>query len=101
VAKIARLFGEAELAASAAPDAVLDALARVCRAHDGAAGPLSDTCIHLGDEATGYGTRSSTLLWLGEPGARCEWRYADGPPCETAYEDRTGILHELGLGARS
>ena len=84
-----------------APDEVLEALADICRAHDGSDGPLSDTCIHLGDEATGYGTRSSTLLWLGEPGTRSEWRFAEGPPCETTYEDCSRILHELGLGARS
>jgi uncharacterized protein with NRDE domain len=98
VPKIDRLHTKAARAAAAGPEAVLDELAAVCRAHDGADGPLSDTCIHLGDEASEYGTRSSTLLWLGEPGARSEWRYADGPPCETAYEDRSDVLHELGLG---
>jgi len=101
VAKIDRLHAQAERAVAAGPGDVLDGLAAICRAHDGGDGPRSDTCIHLGDEATGYGTRSSTLLWLGEPGARSEWRYADGPPCETAYEDRSDVLHELGLGARS
>ena len=101
VPKIDRLTRSAERAARAEPDAVLDELAVICRAHDGRDGPLSDTCIHLGDGASGYGTRSSTLLWLGEPGMRSEWRFADGPPCETEYEDRSRLLHELGLGARS
>jgi len=101
VAKVARLHGKAARAASAGPDTVLDELAAVCRSHDGDDGPLSDTCIHVGDQATGYGTRSSTLLWLGAPGVRSEWRYADGPPCQTAYEDRSRVLHELGLGAWS
>lgn len=101
VAKIDRLSGQAARAAGAGPEGVLDALAAICRAHDGSDGPLSDTCIHLGDEASGYGTKSSTLLRLGEPGMRSEWRYADGPPCQTAYEDRSDVLHELGLGARS
>ena len=101
VAKIDRLLGRAEQAACAEPDAVLNELAAICRGHDGSDGPLSDTCIHLGDEASGYGTRSSTLLSLGEPGMRSEWHFAEGPPCETAYEDRSRLLHELGLGVRS
>jgi len=98
VPKIDRLMRRAERAARAEPEAVLDELAAICRAHDGSDGPLSDTCIHVGDDASGYGTRSSTLLWLGEPGLRSEWRFADGPPCETVYEDRSRLLHELGLG---
>jgi hypothetical protein len=101
VAKIDRLHVQAARAAAAGPDGVLDALAAVCRAHDGGDGPLADTCIHLGDEVSGYGTKSSTLLRLGEPGTRSEWRWADGSPCQTAYEDRSDVLHELGLGARS
>lgn len=101
VAKIGRLLAKAERAATAEPEAVLDELAAICRGHDGSDGPLSDTCIHLGDEARGYGTRSSTLLWLGRPGTRSEWRFADGPPCETAYEDRSRLLHELGFTAGS
>lgn len=36
-------------------------------------------CVH-GD---GYGTRSSSLIALGEAGASYE--FADGPPCEVAY----------------
>jgi uncharacterized protein with NRDE domain len=36
-------------------------------------------CVH-GD---GYGTRSSSLVQLGEDGG---YWFADGPPCETAYE---------------
>jgi len=36
-------------------------------------------CVH-GD---GFGTQSSSLLTLGADGP--DWRYADGPPCETAY----------------
>ena len=33
----------------------------------------------------GFGTRSSSLVEIGEGGTR--YRYADGPPCETAYRD--------------
>jgi len=94
VPKVDRLLRRAERAAREQPGDVLDALADVCRGHDGGNGPLSDTCIHAG----GYGTRSSTLLWLGEPATRSEWRFADGPPCTTAYDDVSHLLHELGLG---
>jgi len=38
-------------------------------------------CVH-GD---GFGTRSSSLIAIGESGAT--YRFADGPPCETDYED--------------
>ena len=38
-------------------------------------------CIH-GD---GFGTRSSSVITLGEGGAY--YRFADGPPCETPYRD--------------
>ncbi|MFB6121065.1 MAG: NRDE family protein [Halobacteriaceae archaeon] len=55
-------------------DAWRDRAAEILRDHDYA------FCVH-GD---GYGTQSSSLLSLGPDGA--DWRYADGPPCETAYE---------------
>lgn len=38
-------------------------------------------CVHA-DE---YGTRSSSLIRMGVDGSR-EYRFADGPPCETTYE---------------
>lgn len=100
VPKVGRLMEQAEAAAQGAPEELLSRLAGICRSHDGTDGPLSDTCIHLGHER-GYGTRSSTLLWLGEPGTRSEWRFAEGAPCETAYEDRSELLHELGFSAQS
>ncbi|MXR52136.1 hypothetical protein GRX03_11060 [Halovenus sp. WSH3] len=37
-------------------------------------------CIHREQ----FGTRSSSLLYVGE--AETRYRYADGPPCETAFE---------------
>jgi uncharacterized protein with NRDE domain len=50
---------------------------------DRASGAISDhdfgVCIH-GD---GFGTRSSSLVRLGETRA---YEFADGPPCETAFE---------------
>ncbi len=95
VPKVGRLMERSEQAAQAAPQDLLEELAAICRAHDGSAGPLDDTCIHAG----GYGTRSSTLLWLGEPGTRSEWRFAEGAPCENEYEDCSHLLHELGIGS--
>ena len=50
---------------------------------DRAGAALSDhsygVCIH----GEGFGTRSSSLLSIGSEGA--SYRFADGPPCETAY----------------
>jgi uncharacterized protein with NRDE domain len=50
---------------------------------DRAATVLADhefgVCLH----ENGYGTRSSSLIRLGD---RDEYRFAPGPPCETAYE---------------
>lgn len=95
--KVARQRLAAGRAAAGSPERVLDALAEVCRGHLEAgvdragAGPLADTCIHAG----GYGTRSSTLLVLGE-GDLAALRYADGPPCRVPYEDFTHLLHGLG-----
>jgi uncharacterized protein with NRDE domain len=57
---------------------------------DRAADALGDhdvgVCVH-GD---GFGTRSSSLVTVGDG---VEYLYADGPPCETAYEriDATGL----------
>jgi uncharacterized protein with NRDE domain len=92
--KVGRLLESAEAAAQLPPERLLDALAAVCRSHTGGGGPLGDACIH----ADGYGTRSSTLLSLGEPGASAFW-FADGPPCRTPYEDFTPLLHGLQRGA--
>ena len=92
--KVGRLLESAKAAAELPSERLLGALAAVCRSHAGGGGPLGDACIH----ADGYGTRSSTLLRLGEPGASAFW-FADGPPCRTPYEDFTPLLHELHRGA--
>ncbi len=70
-------------------DADFDGLAEICRTH-ATAGPLESTCVHAG----AYGTRSSTLLRLGD---RPSLLYADGAPCETPYRDLTPLLHDLGI----
>lgn len=53
---------------------------------DRAAGVISDhtygVCVHR--EGENFGTRSSSLIALGEDGGAYE--FADGPPCETPYE---------------
>jgi uncharacterized protein with NRDE domain len=78
------------------PDEVLDGLAHLCRSHDavGPRGPLDALCVHT----PSYGTRSSTLLRLGEGGlddSSSVLRFADGAPCENTYEDHTALLHRL------
>ncbi|MEN8182014.1 MAG: NRDE family protein [Myxococcota bacterium] len=93
VPKVARLLEEAGHAARLPGDAKLEALAEILRAHRGGPEPLGHTCIH----ARGYGTRSSTLLRLG-PEAEAAWWFADGPPCQTRYEDYSHLLHQLDRG---
>lgn len=85
--KLARI--RRELAGGAPSDTSFDGLAGICRTH-AFAGPLESTCVHAG----AYGTRSSTLLRLGDDPAL---HYADGAPCEAPYRDLTPLLHDLGI----
>lgn len=101
-AKVARLLERAEAAAERAPEERLEAVASICRSHEGPGGPLGSPCVHAGS----YGTRSSTLLRLARDPARTVLRHADGPPCETAHDDHTALLRELhresqGTGAEA
>jgi hypothetical protein len=99
--KVARTLRRAEKIAAAGSREAPEALAALCRRHDGATGPLDDVCIHTGS----YGTRSSTLLRRGLAREADLLRFAGGPPCENEYEDRTTLLRELdreaGDGARA
>ena len=95
-AKLAALDCEAERAAGAGADLVLEALAEICRSHGGNGGVLDDTCVHAGD----YGTRSSTLLRLGDTQRDDVFRYADGAPCRTEYDDFTPLLGDLRRESR-
>ena len=95
IPKIARLIDRAESAAVGPPEALLPALAAVCRGHDGAS-PRDAACIHAGR----YGTRSSALLRLGVHGTEGELWFADGPPCEAPYQDFSPLLRALGHGVR-
>jgi len=60
-----------------AADEWLERAASVVRDHE------YGVCVHRED--LNFGTRSSSLLLLGDDGTAV-YRYADGPPCETAYE---------------
>jgi uncharacterized protein with NRDE domain len=95
VPKIARLIDRAESAAAGPPEALLPALAAVCRGHEGAS-PREAACIHAGS----YGTCSSTLLRLGTDRTGGELWFADGPPCEAPYQDFSPLLRALGHGVR-
>jgi len=55
--------------------------------------PLSSVCVHV--EAFAYGTRSSTILALGE---RPLLLFADGPPCTTPFVDRSELVRSLQRG---
>lgn len=55
--------------------------------------PFDGTCVHA--DWLGYGTRSSMLLKLGEPGLGGRMLFADGPPCRTEFADQTHLLTAL------
>ncbi|PSQ44197.1 hypothetical protein BRD17_04710 [Halobacteriales archaeon SW_7_68_16] len=61
---------------------------------DRAAAVLADhefgVCLHR----DGFGTRSCSLLAIGEAGVT--YRYADGPPCETPFDDAPGLAVDPG-----
>jgi uncharacterized protein with NRDE domain len=90
--KLERLRRRAEHASDAPEHSLLDALADVCRDHDGD-GAFDAACVHSGS----YGTRSSTLLRLGGAGGG-ELRFAAGAPCQNPYLDFTALLRELDSG---
>jgi uncharacterized protein with NRDE domain len=92
VPKVGRLMAEARAAAALPVDAVLGFLGGVCGRHEGTPRPLDETCIHT----SVYGTRSSTLLALGEQERDDALRFSDGPPCSAPYLDFTHLLRELG-----
>ena len=90
--KLARLRADAERAASAPAGSLFEALAAVCRSHEGD-GELDRACVHAGS----YATRSSTLLSVGKAGGDT-LLYSDGAPCQSAYRDFTPLLVELDRG---
>ena len=79
-----------DLCAAGVPDTA--ALAAILGRHpDPGEDPLFAPCVHL--TGAPYGTRSSTLLWLGPDEARMA--HADGPPCRTPYDDLTALLRAV------
>jgi hypothetical protein len=70
-----------------------ESLARLLSLH--AADALGGTCVHLPE--LGYGTRSSAQLWLASPLESSRLLWAEGPPCNVAYEDRGDLLRALGV----
>ncbi len=82
---------------------LFEGLARICREHEdeeGLASPFEATCVHIKAPGEGdrYGTRSSMLLELSDdPGSSRLWA-TEGAPCRHAFENRTSLLKDLGLG---
>jgi uncharacterized protein with NRDE domain len=89
--KLAALDREVRRATEADADRVLDVLMEICASHGGNGDVLGDACVHAG----AYGTRSSTLLRIGESPKDDVLKYADGAPCCTGYDDFTPLLHDL------
>jgi len=95
--KLRRLHERVARVASGPAEDVLPGLAAACRDHQpGERGPLDALCVHT----PLYGTRSSVLLRLdaGVENPRNVFRYAEGAPCESEYEDFTPLLRDLGRG---
>lgn len=75
-------------------DALVEGLARVLRGHDVPDGPADEArplalgapCVHAGP----YGTRSSSITVV-PPAGRPRVLFADGPPCQAAFEDRSAL----------
>jgi uncharacterized protein with NRDE domain len=90
--KIARISKQlAGMALDGPFERLFRALADLLGSHGDAETPLEHVCIHA--PGSGYGTRSSAILALGE--RRWRWWHADGPPCETKYKNYTTLLDDL------
>ena len=68
---------------------LVDGLAQVLGAHPDGSNSLENPCVHTAE----YGTRSSSVLAVGPE--RRTWRYADGAPCESRYQDYSRLLEDL------
>ncbi len=68
------------------PAAMRQALARLLADHttqlDPRSGVFNSICLHL----EGYGTRSSSLIFLGAKPGQVEHFFAEGPPCRTDFK---------------
>lgn len=55
--------------------------------------PWRSVCVH--PDLPDYGTRSSSILAFADEPERSLLLHADGPPCTTELEDRSGLLRSL------
>lgn len=67
----------------------VEAIQAILRIHGGAH-PLGGTCVHVPE--MGYGTRSSMVLLVADRPDESRLSWAEGNPCSTQYEDRSGLL---------
>jgi uncharacterized protein with NRDE domain len=74
-------------------DPSIDRLRDLLAVHAGAVAPEAATCIHMDPV---YGTRSSAVLRIAPDLATSELYVADGRPCTSPLEDRSGLLAALG-----
>jgi uncharacterized protein with NRDE domain len=72
-------------------------LAGLLRLH--APNSIGGTCIHA--PALNYGTRSSTILFLGEAAAASRLLWADGNPCTTPYAPQDQLVQRLSAPPRA
>jgi uncharacterized protein with NRDE domain len=70
-------------------------LAALLRLH--AANPIGGVCVHA--DALNYGTRSSTLLFLGKDPASTRLLWAEGHPCAAEYQSEDSLLRQLRASA--
>jgi uncharacterized protein with NRDE domain len=86
IAKSSELFRGLALPAAADVASVVPILRRLLADHTTALDPRAPTidtlCVHL----PGYGTRSSSIVAVTDPGRLRYW-HAPGPPCRTAYQE--------------
>ena len=94
--KLARIREYASHVARGATERAPESLAVICRDHEGKGDTFQDACVHAG----GYGTRSSTLLVLGDPDSESGFWHAGDAPCRAEYEDFTPLLHDLQKSSR-
>ncbi len=87
VRALQKAVGGLDLDAGFAP--IFEGLAAILAGHPDPTNPLENPCVHTPD----YGTRSSTILALGEN--RWRWWQAEGAPCEAKYSNLTRLLDEI------
>jgi uncharacterized protein with NRDE domain len=71
---------------------LLPILEEVCRDHELGVKERETICMHRPQD--NYGTVSSTILALGSEFRHSVYRYVDGSPCETSYDEFSFLLQE-------